>query len=267
MNIYLFELKGLRKSIVIWSLAISVSIMSYMVFFPALAADTAAFDAIMANYPPELLALFGMRAELPMTSLLGYFAVTFGIIQIPIAIQAANYGFNMLSVEERELTADFLLSKPVSRSKIFISKFLAALSALTIVNISIWIGSIASLLLFKGDAVLELNNVYVLLSTIILFQLVFMSVGILVSLLVRKVPSVLSFSMALAFGMYIIYGFKAVFSVGILSYVTPYSYFDVAEILINGTYEVLETVIAVVVIIVSLTMSYFLYKKRNIHSL
>lgn len=267
MNIYLFELKSLRKSIIIWSLAISLSIVSYLMFFPALAADTAAFDAIMENYPPELLALFGMRAELPMTSLLGFFAVTFGIVQVPIAIQASNYGFNMLSVEERELTADFLLSKPVSRSKIFISKFLASLTALTIVNASIWIGSIASLMLFKGDTVLELNNVYVLLSTIVLFQLVFVSVGMLISVVVRKIPSVLSFSMALAFGMYIVYGFKAIFSVAILSYVTPYSYFDVAEILINGTYEVLGTVVALVVIVVSLTMSYFLYKKRNIHSL
>ena len=36
----------------------------------------------------------------------------------------------MVSVEERELTADFLLAKPVGRNQILTSKLLAALTAL-----------------------------------------------------------------------------------------------------------------------------------------
>ena len=48
-----------------------------------------------------------------------------------IALQAANYGYSLVSVEERELTADFLLSKPVGRVQILTSKLLAALRDLT----------------------------------------------------------------------------------------------------------------------------------------
>lgn len=267
MNIYLFELKMLKKSIIIWSLAISLSLFLYLAFYPAMAAESAAFDALLANYPEEFLAFLGMRLDLPISSLLGYFALTFGMMQIPMAIQASNYGFHMLSVEEREMTADFLLSKPVSRKKILISKFLAALTSLTIVNIAVWIGSIAALLLFKGDTVLELNRVIVLLSTIVLFQLFFVSVGMLISVSVRKIPSVISFSMVMGFGLYIVYGFKSLFSSNILAYFTPYAYFESAEILITGKYDLIYTLVAVLIIIGSLTLSYILYNKRNIHSL
>ena len=65
-----------------------------------IATDTAALESIMENFPEEFLALFGMNSELPISSLKGYLALTFGMIYIPIALQASNYGFHILSVEE-----------------------------------------------------------------------------------------------------------------------------------------------------------------------
>jgi len=257
----------LRKSILVWALPVSLSIILYLAFYPAMQADSAAFEALLANYPEEFLAFMGMRVDLPMSSLLGYFALTFGMMQIPVAIQAANYGFHMLSVEEREMTADFLLSKPISRKKILVSKFLAAMTSLTIVNISIWIASIAAILMFKGDTVVEMKNIYLLLSTTILFQLCFVSVGMLISVSIRKVPSVLSFSTVMGFGLYIVYGFKSLFSSNILALFTPYAYFDAADILVTGKYNLLYTLVAIFVIVGSLSLSYVLYNKRNIHSL
>ena len=52
--------------------------------------------------------------NLDMSSVLGFFSFVFLFCQICLAIQAANYGFSLVSVEERELTADFLLAKPVA---------------------------------------------------------------------------------------------------------------------------------------------------------
>lgn len=267
MNIYLFELKMLKKSILIWSLGISLTLFLYLGFFPTMSADSSALDALLANYPEEFLAFLGMRLDLPMSSLFGYFALTFGMMQIPMAIQASNYGFHMLSVEEREMTADFLLSKPISRTKILIAKFLASFTSLTIVNISVWIGSIVALVMFKGDNVLRLQNVFLLLSTIVLFQLFFVSIGMLISVSIRKIPSVLSFSMVLSFGLYIVNGFRSLFSSDILAYFTPYSYFDSAEILVSGKLNLVFTILSVAIVIGSLSLCYVLYNKRNIHSL
>ncbi len=267
MNIYKFELKMLRSSILIWGLSIPLILFAYMAFYPTIAADTAAFDALMANYPKELLAFFGMRPDLPMSSLLGYFSLTFGMMQIPIAIQAANYGIAMLSVEEREMTADFLLTKPISRTKIMVSKFLASLTSLLIVNAGTWIATIGALYAFKGDSTVELHNVILVLSTVILFQLFFVGVGMAISVAVKKVPSIIAYSMSLGFGLYILFGLKSSFSSKIMSFFTPYAYFEPAEILVNGHLDLLFTLICSAVIVISFALAYFLYNKRNIHSL
>ncbi len=267
MNIYLFELKMYKKSIIIWSIAIPFWIFFYMAFFPMIAADSVAFEMIMEDYPEELLAIMGMNAELPMSSILGYFGLTFSMTQIPIAIQAANYGFHTLSVEERELTADFLLSKPITRSKIIISKFFAAFTSLTIVNVFIWGISILSLYLFKGEQTFELRNVLVLLSTVVIFQLFFLSVGMFISVSLRKIGSVLSFSMGLGLGLYILNSLRSLFSSDIFGYISPYTHFNPAYILIEGNYHKVFTIISLLIIIVSLSMSYFLYLRRNIPSL
>ncbi|MBU1093527.1 MAG: ABC transporter permease [Firmicutes bacterium] len=267
MNIYKFELKMLKSSILIWGLAIPLALFMYLAFFPTISADTSAFDALMENYPPELLAFFGMRPELPMSSLPGYLTITFGMMQIPIAIQAANYGIAFLSVEEREMTADFLLSKPVSRNKILVSKFLAAFTSLTIVNILFAGTTLVAIALFKGDSVIEMNRIYVLLSTTVLFQLFFVGIGMLISVSVKKIASVISYSMALGFGLYILFGLRSSVGTNFLGYITPYAYFEPAEILITGQYDLVYTMICVAVILFTFGMTYYLYNKRNIHSL
>ena len=169
MNIFIFEFKMLIKSIIIWGLAISFGLILYMAFFPAMVSGGDGFASLLDGMDERFLAFFGMSVELPVFELLGYFGLTFSMIQIPISIQASNYGFHMLSVEERELTADFLLTKPISRKKILVSKFLAAFLALSIVNATIWISSIFSLYAFRGEAVFELKNVIILLSSIVVW--------------------------------------------------------------------------------------------------
>jgi len=267
MNVYLFELKMYKKSIIIWSAAIAFWIIFYMAFYPLIGGEGVDFDSIMSKFPKEFSALFGINNDLPVSSVLGYFSLTFSMAQIPIAIQAANYGFSSLSIEERELTADFLLSKPIKRETIIISKFLAALTSLMIVNVFIWISSIVAINMFKGDNVVSFDYVYILLSSVIFFQLFFLSLGMAISVLIKKINSVLSFSMAFALGLYVVNSFALIFSSDVLGYISPYSHFNPSYILVEGHYHPIYTVISILVIIVSLFMSYFLYLRRNIHSL
>lgn len=267
MNIYKFEFKKLRKSILIWGLVVPLSLFSYIAFYPLIADNSTGFQEIMDQLPAEMLAIFGMIPELPVTTILGYFSLTFTIVQIPIAIQACNYGFNMLSVEERELTADFLLTRPVKRSTIIVAKFLAAFTALTIVNAVLWIASIAAVLVFKSNETFAFENVIILLSTTVFLQLFFVSVGMLVSMIVKKIPSVISYSMGLGFGMYIITSMGALISSDIFKYISPYSHFAPQYILVEGSYDWPLAFISFCVITLSLIGSYFLYLRRNIPSL
>ncbi len=112
-----------------------------------------------------------------LSTVLGYFGFVFLFVQICLAIQAANYGFSLVSIEEREWTADFLLAKPVGRTQILTSKLLAALSGLTITNVVVWISSFVFINLFKGDRTYEAKPLLLLLLSIVVFQLFFLSRG------------------------------------------------------------------------------------------
>ncbi len=267
MNIFIYELKALRKSIAIWVTSLAAFLIMYMAFFPAFSEDAAILDSLMANYPEEMLKAMGLSGNLQLSSVIGYFAFTFAFIQLMLAIQASNYGFGILSAEERDMTADFLLTKPVSRRKIILSKFTAAFTALVFSNIAVWISSFITLEIFRGDQTYDMDKVVIMLTSVILFQLFFLNIGMLISVLVKKVRSVISFSMALAFGTYIINAVRAIIEGEILGFITPFYLFDPQYVLENGKYNTVPAIVAGVIIILSAVLCYKLYLRRNIHSL
>ncbi|MCA9765516.1 MAG: ABC transporter permease subunit [Carnobacterium sp.] len=267
MNIFKQEFDMKKKSIIIWSISLMAFMIFYMAFFPTLTQDSASVDSVMNSFPEEMLQALGVREGLSLTSLKGFFSLTFTMMQLAIAIQSANYGFSILSEEERELTADFLMSKPVSRTKIYISKLLAALLSLLITSIFIGIATFIALRLFNAGENYEISSVIKLILTLPIFQLLFLTVAMFISLLFKKIQSVLSLSMGLAIGLYVVESVREIVDNNILGYVTPFYYFEPGTILLDGTYDLKFIFIAIGIIIVSIASSYLLYNKRDIHSL
>lgn len=265
MNIYKREIKDKLKSTIVWSISIFALIMLFMSIYPVFSRDAATLKLMMDNYPEEMLKAFGMSG-VDLGSVAGYFTMTLLFTQICLAIQASNYGFSILSVEERELTADFLFTKPVTRSKIFFSKFAAVFTALTITNVATWGSTYLSIEIFRNGKDYDIDIFIKMMATIVLFQLFFLGVGMVISMLVKKVKSVLTFSMSLSFGMYILSAFGSIIGEDTLGYLTPFKYFEPNTLIINGAYDRTMIYVCITVIVVSLLASYILYNKRNIHS-
>ncbi|MDH5506554.1 MAG: ABC transporter permease [Anaerolineae bacterium] len=263
MNIYKHEFKMHIRSVVTWSASLALMIFIFMSLFTSLAIDAELMNEMLAQFPEELLIAFGMT-NLDWTSVLGYYSFIFLFCQLILAIQAGNYGFGLVSVEERELTADFLLAKPVKRSSILTSKFLAALTGLTVTNAVVWVSSILAVNLYRGERTYEAKPLFLLLLSIIIFQLVFFSVGLLISLLVKRVRSVTPYAMALAFGTYVLSAFGSMLGDAKLEKLTPFQHFEPNYIIANAAYNTPLVLISVALIVVSVTGSYLLYQKRNI---
>lgn len=264
-NIYRHEFKMRLRSVITWSVAVAALIFVYVSLFSSFAKDAELLSEMMANFPEELLIAFGMNG-MDLSTVLGYFSFVFLFTQICLAIQAANYGFSLVSIEEREWTADFLLAKPVGRTQILTSKLLAALSGLTITNAVVWISSIVAINLSKGDRTVETKPLLLLLLSIVVFQLIFLTVGLVVSLLVKRIRSVTPYSMALAFGMYVLSAFGAMLGESALEKITPFKHFDPNYIIQHGAYDVPLVLVSVSAIVISLVGSYLLYTRRDIPS-
>jgi ABC-2 type transport system permease protein len=235
-----------------------------MSIFSSIAVSADLLNASLDEFPPEFLMAFGLDT-MDLSTPLGFYSFAFLFCQVCLAIQAANYGFSLVSVEERDLTADFLLAKPVSRAQILTTKLLAALTGLTLTNLAVWISSFVFINLYSDGSSYEIKVLVLLLGSIVIFQLFFLTVGVVISLLVRRMRSVTPFSMALAFGMYVLNAFGGMLGEDKLEVVTPFKHFDSNYIIANAAYDPL-VLISIAAILISIGGSYALYLRRDIHS-
>jgi ABC-2 type transport system permease protein len=262
-NIYKHEFRTRLKSVVIWSLAVTALLVFYFSFFSVFADQAALMNEMLAKFPPEMRAAFGLDKR-DLSTVLGFYSFIFLFVQLCLAIQASNYGFGLVSIEKNELTADFLLSKPVSRTQVLTSKLLAALTSLTITNLVVWVSSFAAIMLFRGEHEYEPRTLFLLLFSIVIFQLFFLSVGVVVSLLVKRVRSVTPYALGLGFGTYVLSAFSGIFGDVKLELITPFKHIDPAYIVQHGAFDTPLVLLNVAVTLVALVVSYWLYTRRDI---
>lgn len=262
-SIYRNEFYTKLKSVIIWSLSLTFLIVFFFSMFPAFSDQAALVNEMLNNFPKEMRAAFGMD-NMDLATVLGFYSLIFLFVQLCLAIQASNYGFGLVSIEESELTADFLLSKPVSRVQVLTSKLLAALTSLTITNLVVWASSFAAILIFRANHEYTLSLLLLVLLSVAIFQLFFLSVGLVISLLVKRVRSVTPYALGLGFGSYVLSAFSGVFGDVKLELITPFKHFDAAYIVKHGAYNTPLLLLNVAVTLVSIGISYWLYIRRDI---
>jgi ABC-2 type transport system permease protein len=144
------------------------------------------------------------------------------------------------------------------------SKLLAALTSLTITNLVIWVVSFIAIAIFRGENEYKTSTLLLVLVSIVIFQLFFMAVGLVISLLVRRVRSVTPYSLGLGFGMYVLSAFIGMFGTSALEYITPFKHLDPVHIIQNGSYDTPLVLLNVAVTLIALAVSYWLYIRRDI---
>jgi ABC-2 type transport system permease protein len=249
----------------IWSVSISLMILVYLSAFSSVSTDIQTMNEVLASFPEEFLIAFGMD-NINFSSTVGMYGLIFLFCQICLAIQASNYGFSLVSIEEREFTADFLLAKPIGRGKILTNKLLAAIAGLTITNFVVWVSSFLVINLVNDGQPYETKPLILLLLSIVVFQLFFLAVGVLISLLMKRVRSVTPLSMALAFGMYVLSAFGNMLGEDTIEVISPFTHFEPNFIISNVAYDTPLVFISLATITVAIPASYLLYSKRNIPS-
>ncbi len=181
------------------------------------------------------------------------------------SIQAMILGTSIVSKEERGKTAEFLLTKPVHRSQILTAKLVAALILILITNV-VYMISVPLLLNAIAGATIALKTFLLLSLTLFFVQLFFLGLGFLISVSAPKIRSVLAVSLTTVFGFYTAGILDSIIGNTAIRYLTPFKYFDFSYIVKNGSYEIRFMVIEVVILILAITTSYYIYMKRDIRS-
>ncbi|WP_423407874.1 ABC transporter permease subunit [Heyndrickxia sp. MSNUG] len=264
MNMFLHELKAYRKSTIVWSISLVALVALFLSMFPSFSKDAEEFKQLLEGFPVELRKAIGLSVD-NIATMLGFFSYAFLYIKLAGAIQAMNLGTSILSKETREKTADFLLTKPVTRTQIVTSKLLAALVSLVATNIVFSAAVIIIALIVAGN---DFSRNALLLVSITLFfiQMMFLALGILVSVVFPRIKSVITVSLGTVFGFFMLGMISSTAEDKGLRYLTPFNYFDSAFIVKNMAYETSFIIVAVVFSITAIAAAYYMYVKKDVHS-
>lgn len=264
MNVYLHELKAYQKSTLVWMFSLITIIILFLSFFPTFSNDAADFKRLLEGYPEAVRKAVGISIE-SITTFLGFYSYIFTYILLCGSIQAMNLGTSILSKEVREKTADFLLTKPITRSQIITAKLFAALTCLVITNLAFLVSASIMAIVVSNSAV-EWKPLLLISITALFVQLMFLALGMFVSVTVSKIKSVLPISLSTVFFFYFISMFGSVIGDDFIRYVTPFKYYDTAYIIEHSAYEPTFIFIELVFIVAAVFGSYSIYLKKDIHS-
>lgn len=263
MNIFIYELKAYRKSAIIWSFSMYVLAFMYILIFKGLGEEIEAFRVFISNLPEIAKKLFNLYLD-SISTLEGFYSLVFPFVVLCGAIQAMNLGISIVSKEVRDKTADFLMTKPVSREFVLTSKILAAFSLLIVTNIIYLVLTVFSTNALAVEYSLKL---FLMISLTLLFvQLIFLALGIIISVMAGKIKSVISISLSTVFGFYIVGSLGSVIGEEKARYISPFRYFDAGYIIRNAAYETPYIIVGCVFIIAAIAGSYLVYKKKDIHA-
>lgn len=264
MNMFLHELKAYRKSTIIWTCSLITLVILFLSMFPAFSKEAEAFKEIMKGFPEPIRKAMGISVD-SMSSILGFYSYMFLYTTLCGAIQAMNLGTSIVSKEVRAKTADFLLTKPVTRKAIMTSKLMAALTCLVITNV-IYLVASSSMAYIVATKDYSYKIFFMISITLFFVQLMFLALGIIISVVMPKIKSVLPISLGTVFSFFIIGMLAATTGDDTMRYITPFKYFDTNYILKNSSYEVSFIIVGIVLIVAAITTSYYVYSKKDVHA-
>ena len=231
MTIFLHELRQNRNTLLIWTGAVASLMMVCVFLFPEMKGDADGIGDMFSSMG-DFTAAFGMD-RLNFGEFLGFYGIECGnILGLGGACFAALAAISILAKEEKEHTADFLLTHPVSRGQVLIQKLGAVGVSLLIFHVAVLALTAVSILAVKEEPdwsrLLLLHLAYFLLS---------LETGALcfgISAFLRR--NGYGIGLGLAAGFYFLniianLSEKAVF----LKYITPFGYADSADILSEGS--------------------------------
>jgi ABC-2 type transport system permease protein len=214
-NIYAKELRRYRGSFIGWSVAIIVFNFMGMAFYPLLMQEEMLkqITAFLENpFMQNMMRAFGASIDI-WTNILGFYSTRNAMFIMLIgSFFSILLAGKILAREEQEKTAEFLLTKPVTRLEIARSKSAVFLTYLLLLNVVVLAFGFLSLEVFKGDSTYSLKAFFIHWFYALLLMLTFGALGLFLSLLIKRGRPITNISIGIIVGAYFI---------DILSRVTP----------------------------------------------
>ncbi|MGN0174019.1 MAG: ABC transporter permease subunit [Acutalibacteraceae bacterium] len=260
MTVIKQELKLSRISLTVWTAAIGFLLAICVFMFPEMKGEMNEVGDMFASMGGFTEA-FGMD-KVSFGTLLGFYSVECGnILGLGGAFFAALCAVGVLAKEEKEHTAEFLLSHPVSRVCIITEKLAAVMLQIVILNVLVYIIAVCSIALI-GETV-PFKEITLLHTAYLLLQIEIGGICFGVSAFIRRG------SLGIGLGIAIIMYFLNIIvnisdSADFLKYITPFGYADGAQIVADVSLNTGLILLGMIYCVIGVSAAYIKYTKKDI---
>lgn len=261
MTILIHELKRSKRSLLIWTAAISFMLGACILIYPEMAPQMNEMTDMFAQMG-SFTAAFGMD-KLNFGEFMGYFAIECGnVLGLFGALFAGMTGITALAKEEKDGTAEFLLTHPVHRSDVVDEKLLAVFAKVTILNAAVLgICTACCVAIGKTDA---LNAGYFMLFlAYYLLQLEIAAITFGISAFLKK--GGVSLGLGVGFGFYFLNIIANLTEqLAFLKYITPFSYCEGSFLLENQRLDYPYVAAGCGLALIAVVAAFRQYEKKDI---
>ena len=260
MTLIRHELKRSWKALLIWTLSIGIFIIICLFMYPEMKSQMNSISAIFSSMG-AFSSAFGLDT-LDFGSLKGFYGIECGnIFGIGGALFAALIGIAALANEEKNGTAEFLLTHPLKRTEIITAKLVSVLIQILILNAAVWLMAVASIAAI-GEAV-PWKEVTLLHTAYCLLQVELACVCFSISAFLWKGGVGIGLGLAIALYFMNIIG-NLTSKADVMKYISPFGYADGSEIFSKGALDPCKLLIGFAVAVTGVAMAYWKYSQKDI---
>ena len=261
MRLLKHEMRQGILSLAIWTGSIAFLMVICIIMFPEMKGQMEDVSDMFASMG-SFTAAFGMD-RLSFGTLTGFYAIECGnILGLGGAFYAALTGITALAKEEKEHTAEFLLTHPVTRTGIVSAKLASVLLQITVMNVLILAISLISILFI--DEEIPWKELLLFHLAYYLLQLEIGGICFGISAFLRR--SGLGIGLGLACLMYFLNLIANISeSAEFLKYITPFGYADGADIVTEEALNGPMVAVGVSLAVIGIAAAYWKYNRKDIH--
>lgn len=244
--IYSKECKLNRKMTILWTSIIAVMILFFAAEYPMVAGNVDQLDAIMDIMPPVMGIMMGIYPEVSIGDPVGFFYCLFLWCAIVANFYAATLGVNLPAMDEKRKTAEFLYTKPFSRSQVIRAKIWAGITNLAAMTVVAWIMLLVFMNVLVGAGGLNGGFTLCMLG---LFgsEMVFFSMGLTLAAITQKSESAMRLSLLNVLLSYVLSVVIKTMELDMLTFLCPFWYFNAPSVM-TGEWNPLYLPLSVLIV-------------------
>lgn len=236
LNLFLKEMKRDAVSLMVWMIIITLLIVVTMSVYRTFLENQSKILGMMSLVPKGALEFKGISNFTDLLSVLGFYAANNLIYMMLLgSIFAIVLSSNILLKEEYNKTAEYLLSWPLTRGEIYFSKLAVIVINILLLNLVTSLAGFICIMLVKNGP-FSINAFLILSFYTLLLNIMFGTIGLFISTLVKRSKPITAFSIGLVLIFYFIYTLsKITEGAAKIGYLSPFKYVDMNAI--NPAYK------------------------------